>query len=124
MKTVIFLLFLLQFFIVPAQNSISDSDMDSLDQLISDLVESSKKEQKPEKKQEKPAAKPQKTEKKQEGKQKKTDGKKLVVIDPGHGGKDPGTVSGKLYEKDIVLKLAKKIEKLSRNYKNIIDNFL
>lgn len=119
MKTVVFLLFLLQFFIIPAQDSISDSDMDSLDQLISDLVESSKKEQKPEKKQEKPAVMPQKNEKKQEPKQKKTDGKKLVVIDPGHGGKDPGTVSGKLYEKDIVLKLAKKIEKLSKNYKNI-----
>ena len=115
MKAVVFLLFLLQFFIVSAQNSISDSDMDSLNQLISDLVESSKQEKKPEKKQEKQVVKPEKTEKKQ----KKANGRKLVVIDPGHGGKDPGTVSGKLYEKDIVLKLAKKIEKLSRNYKNI-----
>ena len=124
MKTLVFLLFLLQFSIVSAQDSVSDSDMDSLDQLISDLVESSKnvkkQEKKQDKKEEKPAAKPQKTEKKQDVKQnKKQPGKKLVVIDPGHGGKDPGTISGKLYEKDIVLKLAKKIEKLSKNYKNI-----
>lgn len=124
MKTLVFLLFLLQFSIVSAQDSVSDSDMDSLDQLISDLVESSKNVKKQEKKQdekeEKPATKPQKTEKKQNVKQnKKQPGKKLVVIDPGHGGKDPGTISGKLYEKDIVLKLAKKIEKLSKNYKNI-----
>jgi N-acetylmuramoyl-L-alanine amidase len=30
-----------------------------------------------------------------------------VMIDPGHGGKDPGAVFGKLYEKDINLRLAK-----------------
>ena len=30
-----------------------------------------------------------------------------VLIDPGHGGKDPGAVFGKLYEKDINLRLAK-----------------
>ena len=121
MKIAVFLLFLFQLCVVSAQNSISDSDMDSLDRLISDLVESSKKEQKYEKKPEKQAAKPQKNEKpkKQEVKSAKVKGKKLLVIDPGHGGKDPGTVSGKLYEKDIVLKLAKKIEKLSKNYKNI-----
>ena len=121
MKIAVFLLFLFQLCVVSAQNSISDSDMDSLDRLISDLVESSKKEQKYEKKPEKQVLKPQKNEKpkKQEVKSAKVKGKKLLVIDPGHGGKDPGTVSGKLYEKDIVLKLAKKIEKLSKNYKNI-----
>ena len=113
MKIAVLFLFLLQFCVVSAQNSISDSDMDSLDQLISDLLESSKKEQKQEKKQEKQAVK------KQEIKSAKVKGKKLIVIDPGHGGKDPGTISGKLYEKDIVFKLAKKIEKLSKNYKNI-----
>ena len=113
MKIAVFLLFLFQLCVVSAQNSISDSDMDSLDRLISDLVESSKKEQKYEKKPEKQVLKPQKNEKpkKQEVKSAKVKGKKLLVIDPGHGGKDPGTVSGKLYEKDIVLKLAKKIEK-------------
>ena len=113
MKIAVLFLFLFQFCVVSAQNSISDSDMDSLDQLISDLLESSKKEQKQEKKQEKQAVK------KQEIKSAKVKGKKLIVIDPGHGGKDPGTISGKLYEKDIVFKLAKKIEKLSKNYKNI-----
>ncbi|MCF8105449.1 MAG: N-acetylmuramoyl-L-alanine amidase [Desulfohalobiaceae bacterium] len=30
-----------------------------------------------------------------------------IMIDPGHGGKDPGAVFGKLYEKDINLRLAK-----------------
>lgn len=30
----------------------------------------------------------------------------LVVIDPGHGGKDPGAVNGTLLEKDLVLRLA------------------
>ena len=33
-------------------------------------------------------------------------GIKTVVIDPGHGGKDPGAVGGKdVYEKDVVLNL-------------------
>jgi len=34
-------------------------------------------------------------------------GIQTVMIDPGHGGKDPGAVYGKLYEKDINLRLAK-----------------
>lgn len=45
--------------------------------------------------------------------------KKIIVIDPGHGGKDPGAISGRLYEKDVVFRLAKKIEKLSKNYEGI-----
>jgi N-acetylmuramoyl-L-alanine amidase len=35
-----------------------------------------------------------------------------VVIDPGHGGKDPGATVGKLYEKDIALDVALKTGKL------------
>ena len=107
-------------FSVLAQTSLSDSDMDAMDQLISDLVKSSNNEKKQEKKPEKKPAKYQKTEKKQDGKLVKTaKDKKLIVIDPGHGGKDPGAISGRIQEKDVVLKLAKKIEKLSKNYKNI-----
>ncbi|MCD8071782.1 MAG: N-acetylmuramoyl-L-alanine amidase [Alistipes sp.] len=34
---------------------------------------------------------------------------KTIVIDPGHGGKDPGTTWDKVYEKDIVLKVALKL---------------
>ncbi|MBE6155362.1 MAG: N-acetylmuramoyl-L-alanine amidase CwlD [Firmicutes bacterium] len=32
---------------------------------------------------------------------------KLVVVDPGHGGADPGTVFGDIYEKDINLKISR-----------------
>ena len=34
----------------------------------------------------------------------------LIVIDAGHGGKDPGAVGSKVYEKDITLKAAKMLE--------------
>ncbi len=36
----------------------------------------------------------------------------IVVIDPGHGGEDPGATRGKIQEKDIVLSIAKKLGKL------------
>lgn len=36
---------------------------------------------------------------------------KRIVVDAGHGGKDPGTRSGSLHEKDIVLDIAKQVEK-------------
>ena len=39
-------------------------------------------------------------------------GIRRVVIDPGHGGKDPGAIGpGGLQEKDVVLRIAKKLEK-------------
>lgn len=43
-------------------------------------------------------------------------GIKRVVLDPGHGGKDPGTTGPKgLKEKDIVLRVAKKLAPIIRN---------
>jgi N-acetylmuramoyl-L-alanine amidase len=37
----------------------------------------------------------------------------VVIIDPGHGGKDPGTVGkSKTYEKDIVLEISRKLGKI------------
>lgn len=35
---------------------------------------------------------------------------KIIIIDPGHGGKDPGTISGDTYESDINLKISKCLE--------------
>lgn len=35
---------------------------------------------------------------------------KVIVVDPGHGGKDPGTNYGDLLEKDINLSISKKLE--------------
>lgn len=44
-------------------------------------------------------------------KPKRADGKKVVVIDPGHGGIDPGALSpGKTLEKDVVLAFAKALK--------------
>ncbi|MFA9390182.1 MAG: N-acetylmuramoyl-L-alanine amidase [Prolixibacteraceae bacterium] len=43
-----------------------------------------------------------------------------VVIDPGHGGKDPGTSMGKLLEKDIVLDVALKVgEYIKKEFPNV-----
>ena len=40
---------------------------------------------------------------------------KTIVIDPGHGGKDPGAVSGKAREKEIVLDIALKLGSYIKN---------
>lgn len=45
---------------------------------------------------------------------------KIIVIDPGHGGKDPGAIGYRKYrEKDVVLKIGKYLRKIlkSRGYK-------
>jgi N-acetylmuramoyl-L-alanine amidase len=36
----------------------------------------------------------------------------VVVVDPGHGGRDPGAVCGKVYEKDINLQVALALKKI------------
>lgn len=35
---------------------------------------------------------------------------KIIIIDPGHGGADPGTISNKIYEKDLNLAISKFLE--------------
>jgi len=42
-----------------------------------------------------------------------------VVIDPGHGGKDPGATYGRLKEKDIVLDIGKKLYRKLRTVKGL-----
>lgn len=37
---------------------------------------------------------------------------RVIYIDPGHGGKDPGTIYKNLYEKDINLEICLKLEKV------------
>lgn len=40
---------------------------------------------------------------------------KVIVVDYGHGGSDPGATNGRLREKDIVLQIGRKITKLLRS---------
>ena len=40
---------------------------------------------------------------------------KCICIDAGHGGKDPGAISGRLREKDITLAIALKLGKMVSN---------
>lgn len=42
-----------------------------------------------------------------------------VFIDAGHGGSDPGAVGNGLREKDITLKLAKRVEALLKDYQDV-----
>src|SRR5690625_6628775 len=45
---------------------------------------------------------------------------KIVVIDPGHGGHDPGAVANGLREKDLTLDISKRTKRyLERNYKGV-----
>lgn len=53
-------------------------------------------------------------------KQKEGRSYKIVVIDAGHGGKDPGTIVGNAREKNVVLDIALKLGKLiKQNEKNV-----
>ncbi|MGZ3604315.1 MAG: N-acetylmuramoyl-L-alanine amidase [Thermodesulfobacteriota bacterium] len=68
----------------------------------------------------------EKKERQERQKQKETrsQGIKVVVIDPGHGGEDPGAVGqNKTMEKDIVLKMGEKVVQLL-NQSNEIQAFL
>lgn len=42
-----------------------------------------------------------------------------IFLDPGHGGHDPGAVANGLQEKNIVLNIAKRIEKLLQAYEGV-----
>ncbi len=42
-----------------------------------------------------------------------------IVLDPGHGGKDSGAVNGKIYESDVVLKIAKYLKEYLNKYENV-----
>ncbi|MHC1704838.1 MAG: N-acetylmuramoyl-L-alanine amidase [Tenuifilaceae bacterium] len=54
------------------------------------------------------------------GQKKESYGIKKVVIDPGHGGRDPGTVGSKSYEKDIALSISLKFGALiSKNLQDV-----
>ncbi|MDR2884324.1 MAG: N-acetylmuramoyl-L-alanine amidase, partial [Deferribacteraceae bacterium] len=44
---------------------------------------------------------------------------RTIVIDPGHGGKDPGTVANGVYEKTIVLEIAKHLRDLLKADKDL-----
>lgn len=58
--------------------------------------------------------------KKKSTENKKSIGIRRVVIDPGHGGKDPGAIGpGGLREKDIVLDIAKRLGKILREDKGL-----
>ena len=43
-----------------------------------------------------------------------------IFIDPGHGGTDPGAVGYGLLEKEVVLKIAKKMRNLLSRYDNVV----
>ena len=46
---------------------------------------------------------------------------KIIIIDPGHGGKDPGTTSNNIYEKNINLSISKFLElELVKNGASVI----
>lgn len=45
--------------------------------------------------------------------------KKIIVLDPGHGGEDSGAIGRMFYEKNIVLSIAKKLKKIINENNNL-----
>lgn len=45
---------------------------------------------------------------------------KVIYLDPGHGGTDPGAIYKEIYESDINLQLTEKLEKTLRSYGAIV----
>lgn len=51
--------------------------------------------------------------------------RKIIVIDPGHGGKDPGAIGkNDVQEKEVVLNIAKAILELNENLKSPLEIYL
>lgn len=42
-----------------------------------------------------------------------------IVLDPGHGGQDPGAINGSTYEKDVNLKIARYLKEYLEPYKDV-----
>lgn len=42
-----------------------------------------------------------------------------IVLDPGHGGKDPGAINNAIYEKDVTLKIANYLKEYLQQYENV-----
>lgn len=94
-------------------DELSENDLKSLNNLLENLNKGATKEKK-----EKPVKK--KPKKKSTKKViRKKEKSFVVVIDPGHGGKDPGASNKRIKEKDIVLKLARIIEKKAASVKGL-----
>jgi len=43
----------------------------------------------------------------------------VVLIDPGHGGADPGACAGGIEEKDVVLEIARRVQRMSLAYPDV-----
>ncbi|HSV43159.1 MAG TPA: N-acetylmuramoyl-L-alanine amidase [Candidatus Bathyarchaeia archaeon] len=43
-------------------------------------------------------------------------GRLKIMVDPGHGGKDPGAIAYRIQEKEVVLDIARRLEKLLEGY--------
>ncbi len=104
-------------------DELSEDDLKSLNSLLENLNKDSdniKKETPvPKKPSQKKDEKNKNVKKESDKKEIKNEKTFVVVIDPGHGGKDPGALNKKIKEKDVVLKLAGIIKKKASNIKGL-----